>query len=183
MTQLILYKEIIESIGAAGDALTKIVDGIKHLVVTGTSGYNYVAAERERKRLIEISARATNLQARHQARVVRDIDEFLKKNNPNAMDWYAVKGGITYVIENIKNLLDDVGKERSDFVLESAYSKLLEALGDRVSLLTKISELRLPNTQEEKDALRELNAEYKRLLSCFRDAIAMLNEYLSRSHD
>ena len=48
MTELLIYKELIDAIGAAGDAITKIVDGVKHLVVTGASGYNYVSAEREK---------------------------------------------------------------------------------------------------------------------------------------
>jgi len=183
MTELVLYKELIDAISAAGDAITKIVDGIKHLIVTGASGYNYVAAERERKRLVEISARATNLQARHQARVVRDLDEYVNKPNPNPLDWYAVKDGIAYVIENIKELLDDVGKERSDFVLESAYSKLLETMGARVSLLTRISKLNPPNTREEKDALRELNSKYNRLLSSFREAIEQLNLYIKQRNN
>ncbi len=108
MTQLLLYKEIIDTIGAVGDALTKIVDGIKHLVVTGTSRYNYVSAERERKRLIEISARA--------------------------------------------------------------------------SLLTRISELRPPETAEEKESLRDLNTEYKRLLASFSEAIKLLNDYLKQNN-
>jgi hypothetical protein len=183
MTELVLYKELIGAIGAAGDAITKIVDGLKYLILTGASGYNYIAAERERKRLVEISARATNLQGRHQAIVVRDLDEYLDKPHPSPLDWYAVKEGITYVIENIKALLDDVGKERSDFVLESAYSKLLETMSARVTLLSRISKLDPPNTTEEKEALRELNSEYKRLLNSFREAIEQLNVYLKqRNH-
>jgi hypothetical protein len=178
MTELLLYKELAGAIGAAGDAVTKIVDGIKHLVVTGVSGYDYVAAARERNQLVEISARATNLQARHQARVVRDLDEYLNKPNPNALDWYAVKEGITYVMESMKELLDDVGKERSDFVLEAAYAKLLETTSARVSLLSRVSSLPPPSSIEEKDALRQLSAEYRRLLSAFREAIEQLNLYL-----
>ena len=183
MIELAIYKELIDAIGAAGDAIIKIVDGVKHLVVTGTSGYNYIAAERERNRLVEISARATNLQARHQARVVRDIDEYLCKPKPGPLDWYAITEGIARVIKNIKELLDDVGSERSDFVLESAYAKLLETMSARVSLLSRVSELPPPSSNEERDALGQLNSQYKRLLDSFREAIEQLNIYLKQRDD
>ena len=86
-------------------------------------------------------------------------------------------------IENIKELLDDIGNERSDFVLESAYSKLLETMGARVSLLSRISKLSPPSSAEEKEALGELNFEYKRLLNAFREAIEQLNVYLKQRDD
>lgn len=30
-----ILKELVDAIGAAGDAITKITDGVKHLIVTG----------------------------------------------------------------------------------------------------------------------------------------------------
>jgi hypothetical protein len=42
-------------IGDAGDAIAKLTEGFKHLAITGIAGYDYIAARRERARLINIS--------------------------------------------------------------------------------------------------------------------------------
>jgi hypothetical protein len=178
MTELVLYKEIVGLLGATGDAIIKITDGIKHLIVTGVSGYNHIAADRERKRLIRMSAVATDLASTHQAIVVRSIDEYLDSSEPTIFDWIAVKEGVSGVLEEIRDLLDDVREERSEFVLESAYERLLRSLGIRSSFLEGLSRVPPPTTEEERDALREINNEYKRLLKAFSEAIEQLNLYL-----
>lgn len=175
-----LFKDAVEAVGAAGDAIAKITDGIRHLVVTGAEGYNYVAAERERDRLKRLSARATNLGSVKQQIVVRSIDEYLKKSNPSQADWDAVTDGIRNVIIGVKGLLDDVRNERSDFVLEESYSKFVSTLGSRALLLDKLENLPAPSTTEERAALAQINIEYKRLLTNFQEAITQLNAYLKQ---
>lgn len=189
MTGLVLYKEIADVLGAAGDAIIKITDGIRHLVVTGATGYSHIAAQRERKRLVEISAVATDLRLTHQGALVRSIDEYLESSLPKKVSWrtkrgwYTVSRGISLVLGQVRALLDDVREERSEFVLETAYEKLLEALAGRVSLLERLEGVPPPTTEQEREALREINNEYKRLLKAFGEVIQQLNVYLKSKTD
>ena len=178
MTGVVLYKEIVDLLGAAGDAIIKITDGIRHLVVTGASGYNYIAAERVRKRLMRMSAVATNLAFFTQEEVVRSIDEYLESSKPSMEDWWVIRESIHLVLGEVGALLQDVREERSEFVLETAYRKVFGALAERVSLLQRLSVVPPPTTEQEREALREINTEYKRLLKLFIEAIDQLNAYL-----
>ena len=177
------YKEITDLVGAAGDSIVKLTDGIKHAVSSGVAGYNYVVAKRDRRRLKEISAQATNLRYFHQGIVARSIDEYLEMTNPPPHYWHALKSDIIKVIELIKKLLEDVMRERSDFVLADAYSKLVKSLGMRAHILGRISEIPPPSTDEERKSLQKLNKEYKRLLTNFGEAINQLNLYLKDEAD
>lgn len=180
MTDVLAYKLVLDLLGAAGDAMVKLTDGFKHMITTGYAGYNHVAAKRAHKRLVDLSARATNLLAAHQSLAVRSIDEYISKPEPTSDDWYAIIECITYVIEEIKKILDDVQEERSDFVLEDAYSKLSESLASRASLLQQLFGMPAPKSEREKRLLSKINAEYKRLLENFKDAIIQLNLYLKQ---
>ncbi len=180
MTRIAIFKDAVGAVGAAGDAIAKITDGVRHLVVTGVSGYKYVSAEREYNRLRDISARGTNLAGIQQQAIVRSIDEYLAKPDPTAADWDFIRLRIQQVIVDVKRLLDDVRTERSDFVLEEAYGKLGDSLGSRSIMLDKISRLPQPITQQERDEVAKLNKEYKRLLANFRAAIEQLNLYLKQ---
>jgi hypothetical protein len=183
MSTLLLYTEAIAVVAAAGDAITRIVYGVKHLVVTGASGYNYLAAQRQRDRLIELSARATDIQVTSNVAVIRSLDEYLGKRRPSASDWMAVQESLAQVLEHLVELLDDVRHERSDFVLEEAYRKLLETTSSRAMLAGQIGSLPPPSNDEERRAVRQLTSEYKRMLACFGEAVQQLNEYLKRRDD
>jgi hypothetical protein len=178
MAGLVIYKEIAGLLGAAGDAIIKITDGIKHLITTGFSGYSYIAAERERKRLIELSALATDLSSTAQVRVVRSIDEYLESSDPTPDDWFAVTQSIGWVLTMIGVLLDDIKKERSEFVLESAYQSLLRSLDSRFSLLDKLSNVPPPTTEEERKEVKQISNKYKEMLTAFSEAIEQLNIYI-----
>jgi hypothetical protein len=178
VSRLNVYKDAIDAIGAAGDAIAKLTDGVKHLVVTGAQGYDYVAAKRDHDRLRDISARATDLAYSHNAVVISSIDAYLALKHPTPGDWHVITEGTQRVIDSVKVLLDDVRNERSDFVLEDAYGKLAGSLQSRGLLLGKLAKLPAPKTAQERAALRQLNAKYKVLLANFEAAIAELNLYL-----
>ncbi|WP_166656241.1 hypothetical protein [Paraburkholderia sp. BL10I2N1] len=50
------FKDLVEAVGSAGDALAKITDGIKHLVVAGVEGYDAVKERRAQARLFVVSS-------------------------------------------------------------------------------------------------------------------------------
>jgi hypothetical protein len=201
-----LITDLVEALGAAGDAIAKLTDGFAHLVKTGTEGYNYVAAARARARLVDIS-RHTQMLIDGNTAVTESIDEYLAlttKCRPGApkplpihclprgqlpgqpalspMDrqWQGVLGGISERLEEVERLLADVKRENSDFVLEPAYLTLQTALRSRVTLLSRLAELPAPISDEERKALAEANKKYKALIENSRRAVRELNVYLKQ---
>jgi hypothetical protein len=175
-------KELTDLVGSAADSIKKFADAIKYCASSGVAGYDYISAKREMKRLKEISAQATEFRYCSQSTLYNDIDSYLKHPNPESAEWKpqwnVIKKDISNVIERIKSLLDDVKKERSDFILEEDYKKLIFSMSSRISLLERMRKIPSPKTNEELEELKKLNREYKRLLNNFSDAIDQLNQYL-----
>ncbi len=178
--RLNIYRQVIDAIEAAGDAIAHFTIGIKQAVATGSDLYDVVSAERELTRLKNISERATYLGSVSQQKVVRSIDEYLRKSSPTRQDWQTVKDGIQYVVNDVRFLLDDVRKERGDLVLEDAYQKLVTTLNTRTEVLNSLSELPPPTSKAEFDAVSQINKKYKRLLVEFRESIKHLNLYIKQ---
>lgn len=176
--RLVILRDLVEALGAAGDAIIKITDGFKHLVVTGVSGYNYVAAERERSRLIDISRRTANLIVNQNIRVIQSLDEYLQHPNPTDSDWQRVVGNINATLSSVRALLQDVQAENGDFVLEPAYLALNRTLSARSSLLQQLSSLPAPSSKEERNVLRQASDKYKVLIANAEQAIMELNAYV-----
>jgi hypothetical protein len=179
-TNVATLREAAEAVGAASDAIEGLTDGIKHLVNTGAADYNYEAAKRERARLISLSARGRMMAQVSQRRVVESIDSYTRLKHPTPADWEKVRGDVIKALKGVSALLEDVKQERSDFVLEKAYNTLSYTLSARERLLEKLSSLDPPTTPEERQALQELNDNYKRLLKNFHKAIDQLNLYIKQ---
>jgi hypothetical protein len=177
-SRVAVLKEAADALGAAGDAIAKLTDGVAHLVQTGDKGWQVVSARRTRSRLVDISARAQNIAGVKQVAVVNSIDEYLSKTHPTAADWKTVTDAIGHVVGDVRNLLDDLNADRSDFVLQKAHATLVETLAARSSILDKLASLPPPLTQKERSGLRNVNSKYKALLSNFRAATTELNKYL-----
>jgi len=178
-SRLNVLKDAADALGAAGDAIAKLTDGVAHLVTTGDSAWQTVSARRTHDRLVDISARATNLSGVRQIAVVNSIDAYLAKRDATKTDWDTVTMAIGGVIGDVKSLLDDLRSERSDFVLEGAYATLVQTLGARSDILVKLAALPPPTTPEEKAQLSRANTNYKRLLENFEAAIQALNAYVA----
>lgn len=175
-----IFKEVIEALGAAGDAIVKLTDGIKHLVSTGNDGYEYVSAKREHARLKDLSARLSQLSSYQNVRVVENIDEYLQTKNPSPLDWHAVQDGISQAITEVYSILKDVREERSDFVLEEAYFSLSVTINSRAALLSQLQSIPQPKSTEELKGLSEVNDKYKILIKNLNAATKALNEYLKK---
>jgi hypothetical protein len=180
-SRLNIFKDAVDAIAAAGDAIAKVTDGIAHLIKSGAAGWNYLSAQSTHNRLIDISARATNLAGAKQMPLINSIDEYIEKDTPTTADWNTVRSAIGGVVSEVKVLLDAIKSERSDFIREDAYSALVQTLAARSNLLDKLQSLPQPATPEEKNALRDVNIQYKRLLANFEAAIKELNAYLKQA--
>lgn len=177
-TRANIFKEVIEAIGAAGDALVKITDGIAHLIKTGNTGWEYVSAKKTYSDLLDISQIASHLAYVANPSAVTSIDEYLKKKNPTQKDWDIVQHEIDTAIDGVRRLLNKLEHKQSDFIREDAYAKLLETIEMRGGMLNKLSMFPPPRTSEEKADLRQVNEKYKRLIANLRSTIRELNAYL-----
>lgn len=178
-----ILKDLVEAIGAAGDAISKLTAGVRDLVIASNEGYNYVSAQRERNRLIDISSRTSTLIAQKKVRVIDSIEVYLEINNPTAEQWAAVTTDLASTLDDVLILLNDVKEERGDFVLQRAYLDLSQSLNARVSVLQKVAALSPPTTAEEKQILRQASNKYRILLSNAEDAVTELNKYIEKNSD
>jgi hypothetical protein len=176
MTNLVVYKELAGVVQAAADAMVALVDSVKHAVSAGSEGYGHIVAAKHRKHLVDLSARATDLRYFHQGLAARSIDEYLA--NPMPWQWPNLRRDLGKVLELLRDLLGEIQRERSDFILESAYGVMLESFGARAKLLGQMIELEPPTSPEELETLGQINSEYKRMLAAFSEAINALNEHL-----
>jgi hypothetical protein len=177
-TNIALLRELVDALGAAGDAISKLTDGFKHLIVTGVSGYDYIAAERERARLIDISRRTANLIVTQNIRVVQSLDDYLDLESPTNEDWQRVAYNLNLTLTSVRELLQDVQTENGEFVLEPAYLLLNQTLAARSSLLEQLINYPAPTSTDEREMLRQASVKYKVLIENAKQAIKELNTYV-----
>ena len=63
-SRIAILTDLVNAIGAAGEAISKLTAGFRDLVVAGKDSYKYVAAARERDRLIDLSRSVVPLKIR-----------------------------------------------------------------------------------------------------------------------
>ncbi|MEW5788217.1 MAG: hypothetical protein AB1899_10245 [Pseudomonadota bacterium] len=177
-SRISIFTDLVNAIGAAGEAISKLTAGIKDLVIAGNDSYNYVAASRERDRLIDISIRTQILIAQQNVAVENALNEYLTKSEPNQKAWELVVDNILTTLYSVHLLLSDVQKENGAFVLEPAYPELNKTLAARSSLLEKLAKMPAPRTKKELDLLRQISNKYAVLINKAEEAVVQLNEYI-----
>ncbi|CAE6789531.1 hypothetical protein R70006_04779 [Paraburkholderia domus] len=177
-----LFKDLIDAVGAGGDAVGKIADGIKHAVVTGVGGYDAVKARRAVARLVDFSARVSLLHVacNDTAYSLREYSRHRRTRYAQdpAGAWTVVLQEIDLVLGHASELADDMGKERSDFVLEPAYAKLQDALAARQRLLGELCRMPPPASPEELRLVNELGDRYDALIRQLMRAGRELSAYI-----
>jgi hypothetical protein len=176
--RIAILTDLVEAIGAAGEAISRLTAGFKDLVVAGRDSYKYVAAARERDRLIDLSRRTTNLIVSQNIRVVESLDQYLAERNPTQDDWAHVVFNIEATLRSVQELLADVQSEDGSFVLEPAFLTLNQTLSSRAALLTQLAAMPAPSSKDELSLLRKASAKYKVLIANAREAVAQLNAYI-----
>jgi hypothetical protein len=176
--KIAILTDLVSAIGAAGEAISKLTAGFKDLVVAGKDSYKYVAAARERDRLIDLSRRTTNLIAAQNIRVVESLDQYLAERNPTQDDWAKVVRNIEATLGSVQKLLADVQAEDGSFVLEPAFLTLNQTLSSRASLLTQLAAMPAPSSKKELSILRQASEKYKLLIANAREAVTQLNAYI-----
>ena len=178
---LITYKIASDALSAGADALVKLTDAIKHIVSTGHTGYKSVTAKRTHKRLKDLSARAQHLLISLQTPIVESIDNYLIK--PDDERWEETKQSINNALGELGALLEDIKKERSDFILDKSYSDFYKSSQSRVGPMRRLIGMSPPRSLTERKALIEINNKYKGLLKDFNEAIKQMNLYIKQLPD
>lgn len=171
-----VFKDIAEALGSAGDAISRITDGVKHLVESGDSAYGIVQARVTYNKLKKISRMSSELRMSQNVSVLNSIDAFLQ--SPSHERWRAVTTTLDETIIKVNSILKDVRLDNSDFILEKAYRDLAGTLQTRSAMITSLRHVQMPTTPEEFAALREVNYNYKMLMIQLDKAIDDLNIYL-----
>ena len=177
-SRIAILTDLVNAIGAAGEAISKLTAGFRDLVVAGKDSYKYVAAARERDRLIDLSRRTTNLIATQNIRVMENLDQYLAERNPTQYDWAKVVRNIEATLGSVQALLADVQAEDGSFVLEPAFLTLNQTLSSRASLLRQLAAMPAPTSKEELSLLRQASAKYKLLIANAKEAVTQLNAYV-----
>lgn len=175
-----ILSDVAKALGDLGESIVKITNGIKHVVVTGEEGVSYVLAKKTQSELKELSARSTQFAASQNIRVIESIDEYLQYPNPR--NWLFVRAKLENVLSRGSELLSEWNKERSDFIVETSYARLIESLNSRLNILQKLSNMEAPTTEEELKALKQVNEEYLKLVDVFKQAIQELNTYIKNGN-
>lgn len=179
VSKIEVLSEIAKALGDLGDSIVKITNGIKHIVVTGEEGVSFILAKKTKSQLKELSAISTQFAVSQNIRAVQSIDDYIQYPNPD--DWPYVQEKLRNILLSGSELLSEWNKERSDFIVEPSYARLIETLNARVGILEKLSSIEAPLTTKELEALGELNHNYKALVAQFKSAIKELNKYIKNN--
>lgn len=176
--RLAVLRELLEAVKASGEAIGTLTEGFRTLVVAGADSYNYVSAARERSRLVELGRSTAMLLGNQNYMVVESISSYLATPDKTNAKWQPIVGNFEKTLGAVNTLLDDVKKEKGDFVLEPAYVILQQTLNGRVTLLSQLKAMDAPTSPEELALLKQIHERYTQLITQTRSALAELNTYL-----
>jgi hypothetical protein len=156
-----------------------------------------LSARATQERLRDISARLTFLSEYKNVRVIASVDEYIEewehatKSGTAALTesaastlknaWSTLIAHVKATLMQVRALLGDLERERSDLVTQSVYQDLIKTLGGRSSLLEALSNSSAPTTPAEIDALRVVSENYKALRDNLLKAIQAINAYIHNS--
>lgn len=174
-TLLALGKLLTES----AKAVEVFAVAVERLLESGTRVYDLIAARKAESRLKEISAQTSILIGVQSVRVVDRIDRYLAQPTPE--NWKRFQDGLPDVLRLVNDLLQDVQKERSGFIVEqqAAFEEFVASLSRRHSLLTELLATPAPQSKEEIDALRLVREQYAQLMNSLRRANRAISIYVN----
>ena len=171
----ILIRGVIETVGVAGDAIGKITDGVRKLIIAGDDGWQTISARRTHASLVELSASLTGLAAGQRVAAIPALERYIRQ--PSAQSWTPVTAQLGDVLEQVDTILTRLNEERTDLVLQPAYVKLQNTLRARASLLSQLHGVPAPMTRMELAELAKLLEQYRILVAQLESARDELNAY------
>lgn len=182
VARVALITELAKLLASTGEAITKLTEGIKSLVLTGKAGYDYIAAQKARTALVDISRETARLLVGGNKRAATSLKRYLSlpSSERTELAWSDTVRILSDTLDQVRELLSNVRSVRSDFVLEPTYISLTEALESRSSVLQQLAQLSPPRGSREIAALRKVHREYLTLIAKTKQAVLQLNEYIKR---
>jgi hypothetical protein len=177
-----IIKSVADLIGAIGDALGKLTDGVQKMIVAGDRGWTTIQARRTHASLINLSQLTTRLSvAQSGAPGTRSslpdmLEDYL--SDPTPEHWVMASDRIQDILVRVDTILARLDSERSDLVLQPAYAKLSAALQSRASVLRPLATAPPPTTPAERRELRRLIAAYRIMMAQLASARDELNAYI-----
>ena len=180
--EISLLKDLVDAIGAAGDAIAKIADGFKHLVVTGVGGIDAARARATYGRLLNQSASlaALNFDQHALAGKLRSYVHEAPGLDPAARQklWRAAILDVAAVLSSLTERLGALRDERSEFVLEPAFDRLSRLCGNPGSLLQWLLDRDSPESPDELRLVSEVAVCYARMVTEVDRARGEMNAYI-----
>ncbi|MGF6633498.1 hypothetical protein [Paraburkholderia sp. MM6662-R1] len=182
-----LFKDLVDAVGAAGDAISKVTDGVAHMISTGVKGYDAARARIVYAKLLKASAQYEDLMAFQTPMTLdlRNLAESAEHGAGERLDekkladrWNLVAADASQILLQVSELLDEIRRDRSDFVLEPAYAKIRQLLSARVSLLEQLVSMGPPTSPEEATLVRNVEIRYDMLIYELALARDGMNTYL-----
>lgn len=188
---LIDLKNLGQAIDEAAGAISKIGDGISHLIALGDKGYNVVEARITHNRLVNIDAKLFYIIG-YNERIISSLREYAEESRRHLNgsdrtyeleeelqhDWPLVLTNLRDILDQTRDLLERVRVERSDFVLEPAYGEMLSALSTKVGLLDKLIREGPPISKEQVDELDIVCDKLEKLREATAGATAQMSAYI-----
>jgi hypothetical protein len=190
---LIQIKDLGAAIDAAAGALGKLADSVAHMIFLGDKGYNIANARKTKNRLKDIDARLTDLAQISQSTLVDNMLGYAElwrrlssttdgaaKNEQLKSSWQLVVAGIRDVLLQTRDLVDELRRERSDFVLQPSWIMLIKALDDKASLLNVPELTSPPDTDEKINELEAVAKNFEALRNNTIKALTSMSDYISK---
>ncbi|QBE65898.1 hypothetical protein [Pseudoduganella lutea] len=183
---------LVKTLGEAGEAMSKVVKGMRDLVEAGTDSYGFVAAVRDRDRLKRLSVQFAGLTSDSNMMVLDSLTRYIahverapggRSDAQAQLLWRKAVDNFRVVLQTVHGLLKDLNEEKSDLVLQPVFLSLNDILHSRSSMLAELEALPPPTSREDLRLLKEAREAYRVLSERTRELIAQLNAYISRIGD
>jgi hypothetical protein len=177
LDQVNILKAIGEGLEKIGNGFGVCWDKIKTAVIDIDAAWNVLTARRLHGKLVDLNVQLT-IHAAAQTEAVEDIDEYVK--NPTPQGWVLIRQKLKNVFDKVKELVETLKNDRSDFVIGPLYKELYDTLNQRVRPLESLQVMSPPQTKEELDQVRLINERYKRLVEQMNKTRTLLDEWLEK---
>jgi hypothetical protein len=172
-------KDVLNAAKGTTQAVAGISSSVRTMMKTGKATIDERSAKATRERLIAIGAGLSDIYAKNQVSLLGSVEAYRKK--PTEANWKNILDATESIGKRVADLLQQIGDERSEFVLEKNYRVLLETLTSRKYILISIRQMPQPKSKTQKIAFNRLVREYEKLVIQLNDAIDVLSEYLKKT--
>ncbi|MFV1841615.1 MULTISPECIES: hypothetical protein [unclassified Phaeobacter] len=177
------FKSLEKLVSAAAESLAKMSDSLAHVAKLSMAGYDEIKARRDHSRLKSLYVGLVGYSG-SQMMAAGNLSLYLNNLEGGADDIYLQKtwdgfvSQLTNLISELREIIKDWKDERSDFVLEEAYSDLRDAFIGRLGILDELQDTKRPETRDELRKTRALQEKWLGLIDSLRRAIKTLATYL-----